>query len=453
MHASPADAVRLAAAGIGAVRVGIPLDSVVQAIPVPDAAAMLPRRQGALRGVVLHDGALVPVVDLARWVDVGMVRAHGLAGERIMILQTEGRIIGLQVDTIDGLVDVARDGIARLHHDDSADEVFHSAAHVAESGQILSLLDVGRLADLAASWHQAVSPSSAPTAPDTALTDGHPPAGACYALLQLDAVRLGVDAADLAEVLPMPALTQLGGGIASAYCLWRGRHVPVLAGGALPGLPGASAAPLLAVVEHAGLALGLPAHKALALQNLTGGMGAITATVYDDDGGEVCVVGTAALFARFPEASMSRPEGVAGIAAPPRNAGTSNDCAYIVYDAGTPCATPIAAVDHILMLPAAAAATMPWQGAALRLVDLRPLSSRREPAAALAGHVLVVSAGPEPVGYVVTRVELLVPVGGGTRYRLGSDPQRAVDFVTVDMPGGQASYRIVDLARTAALMA
>jgi chemotaxis signal transduction protein len=451
MHASCPDAVRLAAVGIGAVRVGIPLDSVVQAIPVPEVPATLPRRHGALRGVVLHDGALIPVVDLARWVDAGAARPDGQAGERIMILRAAGRTIGLQVDTIDGMVDVARDAIARLHHDDSPDEVFHSAAHVIESGRILSLLDVGRLADLAASWHQADAPSPAQTVPGTAQAAVQGPAGECYALLQLDAVRLGLSAADLAEVIAMPALTRVGGGIDGAYCLWRGRHLPVLAGGALPGLPDASAAPLLAVVEHAGLALGLPAHKALALQCLPGGFDALTATVYDDDGAEVCVVGTAALFARYPEASMSRDDTVAGgVAAPPaaRDAGMTNDCAYVVFDAGKLCATPIAAVEHILPLPAAAGATLPWQGAAIRLVDLRPPAPQA--GAALPGHVLVVSAGAEPVGYVVTRVELLVPAGSGKRYRLGSDPQRAVEFVTVDAAGGQASYRIVDLARTAA---
>jgi len=435
--------VRLAAAGIGALRVGIPVDSVVQAIAFPDAAALLPRRQGALRGVVLHDGALIPVVDLGRWVDLGTARADGQAGERIMILRAAGRTIGLRVDTIDGMVDVAPGAIARLHHDDSPDEVFHSAAHVPESGQILSLLDVGRLADLAASWHQA--DATAAVAPDPAPAAVAAAAGACYALLRVDAGRLGLNAADLAEVIAMPALSRVGGGIDGAYCLWRGRHLPVLSGGALPGLPDALAAPLLAIVEHAGLALGLPAHEALALAQLPGASGALSETVYDDNGAAVCVVGTAALFARFPEASMSlAPSVTGGAAATPAapDAGTLNDCAYIVFDAGKLCATPIALVDHILALPAGAGATLPWQGAALPLVDLRPA----QPAPA-AGHVMVVTAGAQAVGYVVARVELLVPAGSGKRYRLGSDPQRAVDFVTIDAPGGQVSYRIVDLAR------
>ena len=447
---SGGDMLRLAAAGIGAVRLGIPVDAVVQAIPVPAAPVSLPRRRGALRAVVQHAGSLVPVVDLARWVDVGTPGASGQAGERILILHAAGRTIGLQVDTVDGLVDVPHAAVARLHHDDAPEEVFHSAVQVPESGQILSLLDVGRLADLAASWHQADDALATPAAAQAPAASPLDPAGALHALLQLDGVRLGVPASDLVEVMPMPALTRFGGGIDGAYCLWRGRHLPVLGAAALPGLPDACTAPLLAVVEHEGLVLGLPAHAALALQALAGGGAGLISTVYGEDGGECKLLDTTALFERFPEAHMSRAKASADTLRTSRaaqDAGTANHSAYVVFDAGTLCATPIAGIEQILPLPpdCAASATMPWRGAAMTLHDLRP--GGRGAAAQAEGHVLVVVEDGKPVGYVVTRVELLVPSGSGTLYRLGADPARAVEFVTVDAAGGQASYRIVDLAR------
>lgn len=437
--------VRLAAAGLGALRLGIPVETVVQAIPVPEAAALLPRRQGALLGVVVHDGALVPVVDLARWVDIGSSRAARPGSARILVLREAGRTLGLQVDTVDGLVEVPCAAIARLHHDDRPEEVFHSAARVAEDGRILSLLDVGRLAVLAASWHEQ-DPQAA------SVMDAGPAAQAGeatrdYALLRLDTLRLGIAAADLVEVMPMPALEQFGGGIDGAWCLWRGRHLPVLAASALPGLPDAGTAPLLAVVEHGGLALGLPARAALALQAFVPACepGALTATVYDADGDGVRLLDTAALFARFPEARLSKPDSGADVAAPRRlqDSGTPNDSAYIVFEAGQLAATPIAAVGQILPLVAGSLdATMPWQGGTLPLVDLRPGAQAGAP-----GHVLIV-AGARPAGYVVTRVELLVPAGSGRLYRLGASTG-AVEFVTVDTPEGQASYRIVDLAQVA----
>lgn len=453
--------VRLATACIGAVRLGIPVDSVVQAMPLPALRALLPRRENALHCIVEHEGVLVPVVDLARWVDAGASPPGALAEARILILRAGGRSIGLKVDTVDGLADVAQGAIARLHHDDNADEVFHSAAHLPDSGGILSLLDVARLADLAASWHQP-DPGAAAGAPN----DRHAqaPAGATHtpqlpcALLQLDNGRLGVALEDLVEVITMPPVARFGAGIDSAYCLWRGRHLPVLPASALPGLPDADAAPLLAVLERAGLALGLPVRAALSLQALAAAgprveqeRGAVGATTYDADGAALYLLDTAALFARFTQATLSAaPADDNAGARKAGAAGVSNDAAYVVYSAGSLQATPIAGIEHILPLPPAtawtgAAATMLWRKDPIRLVDLRPAAQRDS----AAGHVLVATDGAATVGYVVTRVELLVPAGSARLFRMGARAAEGIDFVTVDTAGGQASYRIVDLARSA----
>ena len=80
---------------------------------------------------------------------------------------------------------------------------------------------------------------------------------------------------------------------------------------------------------------------------------------------------------------------------------------------------------------------MPWNGAALPLVDLRPAQQ-----AGAAGHVLIAAGDARPVGYIVARVELLIPAGSARLYRVG-----AVDFITVDAGEGAASYRVVDLAQ------
>jgi chemotaxis signal transduction protein len=431
----------LAAARIGAVRLGIDVDAVVQAIPVPAAQALLPRRQGALCGVVPHEGMLVPVVDLARWVDVGTGGPGPRGGARVLILRQAGRTLGLQVDSVDGLVEVPGAAIARLHHDADPDEVFHSAAQVPGSGEILSLLDVGRLAALAASWHE----DEAPLPAEAAATGPGAQPGRDYALLQLDGVRLGVPAGDLVEVMAMPALERFGAGIGGAWCRWRGLHLPVL-GGILPGLREAEAAPLLAVIEHGELVLALPVRAALALAAFAApdaAPGALTATVYDEEAREVHLLDTAALFARSPEALLSRPEAAVTAGRTVQGSGIVNTGAYIVFEAGQLAATPIGAVGQIVPLAAGrAGATMPWEGAALPLVDLRPPQQ-----ADAAGYVLVAAGDARPAGYVVSVVELLVPAGSGKLYRVG-----AIDFITVDAAEGEASYRIVDLAQAVALM-
>lgn len=443
------DTVCLAAATVGAVRLGIPVETVVQAIAVPDNPALLPRRQGALCTVVLHEGAPLPVVDLARWVEVGAASTGSAASARILVLHAGGRSVGLQVDALAGLVEVPGSAIARLHHDDHPEELFHSAVRVADGDgddRILSLLDVGRLATLAATWHAADAPAPGPAAARASVAAA---TTRDHALLQLDGLRLGIAAASVVEVMPMPALEQFGSGIDGAWCLWRGRHLPVLAANALPGLPPADGAPLLAVVEHAGLVLGLPARAVLALQPFAAAdaaKGTLTTTVYDTDGAELRLLDSAALFARFPEALLSRQEDMAGAARlVGQDSGRPNDIAYVVYEAAQTAATPIAAVTQILALaPGALSATMEWRGAALPLVDLRAPAQ-----AEAAGHVLVVANDEDAAGYVVSRVAHLVPAGGGKVYRLGGASGRAVEFVTVDGVEGEASYRIVALGRVA----
>jgi len=432
---------RLAQASVGAVQLGIPVDTVVQAIPLPDAPAVLPRRQGALRCVVEHRGTLVPVVDLARWVDVGTTSTPGYEA-RILVLREGGRTIGLQVDALRGLVDVPAQDLARLHHDDNPEDVFHSAVRAPGSGTILSLLEVGRLADLACAWSGIEATGStgdgaaqAPAAARVAVT---------YALLQTAHGRLAVPPGELAAVIRMPALSSFGGGIGGAWCDWRGRHLPVLADGAVTGnAPAGGTDALLAVIEHGGLALGVPVRAALHLCSFDSpGLpvpGGVTATVFDADGTEIHLLDTARLFARFPEAALSRPAAASPSAMPGRDKRPVNACAYIVFEAGGIQATPIGTVEHILPL-AATSSTMDWRGEAIPLVDLRPSS-----AAGTAGHVLVVRGAGRPAGYVVASVHTLVPPGAGTLYRMGAATGQPLEFITTGEGSEQASYRIVDL--------
>jgi len=438
---------RLAQARIGALHLGIPVETVVQAVPVPDSLALLPLRGKALRGVIEHCGALLPVVDLGRWVDVGS--ADPVAGDsaRILVLRQDGRLIGLQVDALGGLVEVAAGQVVRLHHEDDPEDVFHSAVQASSDGAILSLLEVGRLAALAAAWSGTgqAAPVETPRAGDAAV------ATTLYALLDTGRGLLGVAPADLAEVIPMPALQQLGGEIGGAYCSWRGRHLVVLPGVALMEDAGDAARAgadqdkpaLLAVLSHGGLALGVPMRAVLRLQAFGAGVrvpGGVSSAVFDTDGTEVRLLDTGPLFARYPEAALSKPQAdaVRATGATRTTAGAANACGYIVFEADGVKAVQIGAVEHIEPLAPSASATMAWRGAAIPLADLRGQ------AAAADGHVLVAHGPQGHVGYVVSRVHSLIPAGSGQLYRMGAG--RAVEFITVGEGAEQASYRIVELA-------
>ena len=447
----------LAQASIGAIWIGIPAHCVVQAITLPAAPAMLPRRAGALAGVVGHEGRLLPVLDLARWVDVGVApadRAGAAAPARVLILHAAGRTIGLKVDSVDGLAEVAPQDITRLHHDARKDEVFHCVVRESANQRILSLLDVERLARLAEVWHQDSPNAPVPATAATALAVTRP-----YALVQAGAARLALAADALTEVLPMPALATFGAGSGMAYCTWRGRHLPVLAHAALGLDPMADGTVpgLLAVIEHAGLALGLPVHAALNLQafetTAPATQESLLSTVFEADGAPLRVLDEAHLFARFGEAALSR-DVDAGHGAAPGARGAqaeraANATAYIVFEGDGMYAAAIDTVERIVSLRDVATdgnGAMAWQGRTIALRDLRAT------AGASGGDVMVVRRQDEQVGYVVARVHLLVPPGSGRIYRMGTAGTAGAgwEFIATGEGAAQASYRIVDLGALAA---
>jgi hypothetical protein len=106
-------------------------------------------------------------------------------------------------------------------------------------------------------------------------------------------------------------------------------------------------------------------------------------------------------------------------------------------------AVPIGAVEHIVPMAATAtaAATMPWQGAAIPLTDLRAPASAQ---AGSPGHVLVARGAQGHAGFVVARVHSLIPAGTGKVYGMGAGTRR-IQFITAGEGRAQASYRIVGL--------
>jgi hypothetical protein len=250
-----------------------------------------------------------------------------------------------------------------------------------------------------------------------------------YAVLDAGAVRLGVPAGALAEVIAMPARSAIGDG---AWCTWRGRHLAIVPPAAVDPALADDGADLLAVLEHDGLALGVPVRATRHLAQFVP-----AATVYDDDGAEVRLVDVAALFGRRPEAGLSRS---AHTAAPPQaqaRVGKPNDAAYVVFDADGLAATPLDALERVLPLVDTPGTTMRWGDAAIPVVDLR--RPGHEPAEE--GQVLIVRAGGRRAACVVARVHVMIPAGAGQLYRLGTGT-----FITTEDGRERASYRIVDLS-------
>lgn len=437
MPATSSVRLTLARIRIGEVGIGIRIEAVLQALPLPATLGRLPLRTHALLGMVDHDGMAVPVVDLARWLDVGATPAGAVP--QLLLLRDGDRTVGLRVDALEELVEVEAAALQRLHHGDDPDDVFHSAVP-AGNGVLLSLLEVTRLADLAQCWSTTptAATAAAPTAPPAADTLQR----TCYALLDTGHGLIGVPPAALAEVLALPALTHIG---SSAWCRWHDSQLALIASTALFQAPGVdtrvAAAPLLAVLQQADLALGVPVQAVLRLEEFGPGVlstDGVGENVIDASGATVLLVDVTRLLARHPEAALARGDSVTATAS--TSVSTSNAEAYIVFDAAGLQALPLAAIEQIVPLDVPLSATMAWQGAAIPLIDLRGEAPGADGAD---GTVLVAQGAHGLAGHVVHRVQSLIPAGAGRMFNMGAN---GTEFITTDDGGQEATYRIATLS-------
>jgi chemotaxis signal transduction protein len=439
MPATSSAQLTLARIRIGEVGIGIRIEAVLQALPLPETLSRLPLRTHALLGMVEHDGMAVPVVDLARWLDVGAAPAGAVP--QLLLLRDGDRTVGLRVDALEELVEVEAGALQRLHHGDDPDDVFHSAAP-SGNGMLLSLLEVTRLADLAQCWSTA--PPAAAPAESAAPPVADPLQRTCYALLDTGHGLIGVPPAALAEVLALPPLTHIG---SSAWCRWHDSQLALIASTALFQAPGVetrvAAAPLLAVLQHADLALGVPVQAVLRLEEFGPGVPStdgVGENVIDASGATVLLVDVTRLLARHPEAALARGDSVTASASISTSASTSNAEAYVVFDAAGLQALPLAAIEQIVPLDVPLGATMAWQGAAIPLIDLRGDAPGTNGAD---GTVLVAQGAQGLAGHVVRRVQSLIPAGAGRMFNMGAN---GTEFITTDDGGQEATYRIATLS-------
>lgn len=433
MPATRSAQLMLARIRIGEVGIGIRIEAVLQALPLPETVSRLPLRTHALLGMVEHDGMAVPVVDLARWLDVGAAPAGAVP--QLLLLRDGDRTVGLRVDALEELVEVEAAALQRLHHGDDPDDVFHSAVPTG-NGVLLNLLEVTRLADLAQCWSTAPPAATAATLPAVEILQR-----TCYALLDTGHGLIGVPPAALAEVLALPPLTHIG---SSAWCRWHDSQLALIASTALFQAPGVdtrvAAAPLLAVLQHADLALGVPVQAVLRLEEFGPGVPStdgVGENVIDASGATVLLLDVTRLLARHPEAALARGDSITSLASNSIGAGASNAEAYIVFDAAGLQALPLAAIEQIVPLDVPLSPTMAWQGAAIPLIDLRGEAPDAD------GTVLVAQGAHGLAGHVVRRVQSLIPAGAGRMFNMGAN---GTEFITTDDGGQEATYRIATLS-------
>lgn len=439
---------------VGAARIGIPADCVQRALSAPEQFAPLPRRHGALLGVLPVDGRPVPVIDIACWValDAAAADAPAATFRRVVLLRSGERMAAVRVDALEPLAALPASAIVRLCHDDDPEQLFHSAAILPDSGETISLLNVDNLFELSHSWCSAagIDADAATSAADRVIAAD---ATHTWALLQAGEERLAIRAEHVAEVIAMPAQEPfMGSGV--SLCLWRDGHLAVLPLARLLGVSAMPSAPLLAVLRLGEQALGLPINAVCELRQLPAEPQGIRSetpgrmpclSVTGDDGETLRLVDIPALFAMHPEAALNLDAGEEASKAGARR----NELTYVVLDAGGKLALPIGALEEVLhaapedcvaALAGNAEATLNWRGATIAMRDLRQAVTPR-------GKVplVVVRTGAAPVALAVDSVVSMITPGSAQLTRMQRAGE-AVELLILDEEDGSSTYRVTDAA-------
>lgn len=475
---------------VGSQRIGVPSANVVQAIAYPAALTHLPRAGQALAGVFTHRGQVVPLLDLQRWMqpqapDAGqgagagaaVAAANASAGgvgapQQVLILKAADKLMAVVVHAVKGLLRVPPEALRRIHHDEDAQEFFHSVLLAEDQQTLISLLDPQRLALQAQVWASAAAPASPPLQ-TSALA---PSAAETFAVVRLGTTLLALPASSVGEVLARPVLQKMGG-LSSDFLgmtRWRGHDVPVLELAQMLGLPEARAGDAAwLLVLHLGLrTLAFYVDEIRAVRTLEASALQPGASLSDamqpycrgscllPDGERVYWLRPEALLDASPLSNVTR-SAVADTAVGPLRLGyqaASGSAALVVFKSRQLWAASMGLMREILTVPkdfqrvpeaaSAMLGAVEWRGQSLALWDLRQALHAQPSVVGEEARIIVTQSGAHTVGLLVESVAALIPAHAGSRSRFRANGE-VVEMVTVGSGAQQASYQLMDLNRLA----
>lgn len=255
---------------LAGVRFVVWASQIVQALPRPDEVAPAPRRDTPVLGLFGHRGRTLPLIHLPRWLPWG--RSINETAEQVLVLSQGSNWTAIGIDRLEALHRIRDGQCQQLHHGNNPEELFDEAVQIDDgtpSGTTLPLLDVARLMALSHTW------SAHATGTDPGAEAGSRMEKAetqRWALLGCGVQLLAVEVDRLQAIEAMPVLQMPMGGHSPlrGFARWRGRDVAVLNPLRELGLAcaGTNAAPLLAVLAHEHLCIGLAVDSGQAVRPL-----------------------------------------------------------------------------------------------------------------------------------------------------------------------------------------
>jgi chemotaxis signal transduction protein len=453
---------------VGPQRVGVPSQNVVQAIACPP-LTRLPRGKHALEGVFVHRGQVVPLVDLGRWMEPG-AGDPAESGKQVLILRAGDKVIAVRVHAVRGLLRVAASAVRRLHHDDDAEEFFHSVVLAEDRRTLVSLLDPLRLALQAQVWAAGAPDAAGPV--EQAATQAAAQTE-IHAVVRLGDTLLGLPAAAVGEVLGGQAVQKMAGLSRDFLGMtrWRNRDVPVLDMALVLGLPQApgGSAPRLLVLHLDARVLAFYIHDMRAVRafdaSAVQGGGVPDAmqafcqgSCLTQEGERVYLLNALALLDASPLSHWAAQAADGALRLGYQGHSTAGG--LVVFRSRQLWAASMDRMREIVRLPqniqtppgggGAPPASMEWRGQALVLRDLRLTLGAGPSELTDEARVIVTQSGSQVVGLLVEGVVALIPGHAGTHARFSANGA-VVEMVTVGSGAQQASYQLMALDRVVSI--
>ncbi len=458
---------------VGACDIAIPIDQVLQALPLPpQGLTALPRRSGGLLGVADVAGAAVPIVALERWLPLE-TGTDNAALQRLLILQHAGGLVGIRVDAVLGVKAVALADIRRVHHVPDDNELFESVVPASASDPTLCILEVARLMQLAQAWCAAIELT--PAVPAGTGTSAHTPepfsSTQRYAVFLIGKEKWAVPVHAVQRVVPVPATELALGDTQRSWAIsqWQGRKLPLvdISEGRQASDP--QAAPWMVLVSHGTLVLGLTVSACQQFVDLA--EDAVVSTAGDalwagvallPDFGRLQILDVAKLFRLTPEASISTK---ASASADAQSGAMQRDATeplpYLVFDADQRYATPVEGIVGVVELPPTARedlrrgrqALLAWRGRTVHVVNLPAIAKsvgRADPLLA----VLVQTPGgtSPPIGIAIQSLSDWLPAHSARRSGMRMGAMGDLALINARGAVDHANLVVVDLAQMAYLL-
>lgn len=461
---------------VGTLVVGVPTRAVVQAIPRPQTLTPIPRSKAALEGVFLLRGQAVPLINLQRW--MASDSSSELALNQVLVLRADDKLLAIVVSAVKGMLQVNLSDVHQVHHDDDAEEFFHSVAIGDNRESLVTLLDVQRLAVQAQVWSNGAGQSAQGNGQGPSTTSlAH--VTETHAVMRSGSVLLGIPGHAVGEVITGTQVKKIFGMSKDFIGMvrWRHKDVPVLDLAHALGAPQVSAqASKWLLVMHTGddclafwadelCAVTTFPRQGIQLSHVAaGGIESFcSGSCRYQEGERVYLVDPQAIFAASPlsrlgaaPSSASSAQGaMLALAHTGQPQGDTAHVALIVFKSKLNWAAPMHAMHHIVKVPSAFKASgtsvggvvgsIEWKGMTLPLIDLRLTFDTQPSALTDAARVIFVNLGDHMAGLLVEEVLALIPGHTASRSQFVSQGI-TIDMVTVGTGEQQKSYRIFDLA-------